>query len=145
MSGEALLDALLDALVPGDGRDLPAAGGLALGPRCRTVAEMVAGGTQALEEVLASLPADFITQSLEQRTFSLQALEAAAPDPFAQVVMAAYGAYYTDERVRAVLAGRFGYMDRPPQPEGHALAPFDPTLLARVVARGACWRPADGP
>ena len=138
----ARLTALLDTLLPGDGGDWPAAGALGLAARLQEVAGLSAGGTGALAEVLAALRADFAAQDAPTRTVALQALEAARPEAFERVVAAAYAAYYTDARVRAVLARRCGYADRPPQPEGHELPPFDPARLAGVQARGAGWREA---
>lgn len=144
MSGDAPLAALLDTLLPGDGAGWPAAGALGLGARCREVAGLSAGGAEALAMLLGALPEGFAGQGAAARTAALKALEAAQPEPFERVVAAAYGAYYTDPRVRAVLARRTGYADRPPQPDGHVLAPFDPALLAGVRARGAGWRRGDG-
>jgi hypothetical protein len=41
---------------------------------------------------------------------------------------------------RDLIARLTGYPNRPPQPEGYALEPFDESLLAAVRARGPIWR-----
>jgi hypothetical protein len=140
MSG--VLVALLDTLLPGDGGEWPAAGALGLAVRCREVAALSGGGVAALAEVLAALPEGFAEQDAESRAAALRAVEAARPEAFERVLAAACGAYYTDARVQAVLARRTGYADRPPQPEGHILAPFDDALLVGVRARDKGWREA---
>ena len=132
--------ALLNTLLPGDGADWPAAGDLGLAPRMAEMAALAPGGPEALDWVLGALPADFARHTQDAREDALRALEAAQPDRFGQVVTAAYNAYYTDPRVRDLIARLTGYPNRPPQPEGYALEPFDESLLAAVRARGPIWR-----
>jgi hypothetical protein len=71
---------------------------------------------------------------------ALKTLEASEPDAFATLILYAYGAYYTDTRVRAVVEQRTGYPARPPQPEGYELPPFDERLLEKVKQRPPFWR-----
>lgn len=135
------LVALLDTLLPGDGGDWPAAGAHGLAPRLAEMAGALPGGREALAEVLGALPAGFAEAGAEAREAAMTGIEAARPEAVALVVTAAYDVYYTDPGVRAVIARVTGYEARPPQPEGHALPPFDASLLDAVRARGPLWRP----
>ena len=133
------LVAVLDTLLPGEG-EWPSAGALGLAARVREGAELVPGGAEGVAAVLAALPPEFTALPPEGRAGALAAQEAATPEPFERLVSEAYTAYYTDARVRAVLASLADYADRPPQPEGHALPPFDPARLSAVAARAPFWR-----
>lgn len=131
---------LLDTLLPGDGADWPAAGAHGLADRLAEMAALAPGGPEALAEVLEALPADFAQGAQETRDEVLRGIEAAQPEAFASVVTAAYNAYYTDPHVRDVIERLTGYENRPPQPDGYDLPPFDETLLEPVKARGPIWR-----
>lgn len=137
---DRLLTALLDTLLPGDDRDWPAAGTHGLGQRTCEIAAMTPGGAAALETILAALPTDFPVRDEDSRAALLGELEAQSPDAFSRVVTAAYSAYYTDPAIRAVVERVTGYPDRPPQPRGYDLEPFDESLLDQVKARGPIWR-----
>lgn len=134
------LACLLDTLLPGDGADWPAAGALDLARRAWDLAGEAPGGHRALETVLARLPDGFTALPAHAREAALAMIEAADPDAFAQVVAAAYSAYYTDPAIRAVIERLTGYENRPPQPDGYRLDPFDESLLDAVKARGPIWR-----
>ncbi len=137
------LTIVLDRLLPGDAeRGWPAAGSLGLAATARRLAED-RDDTGALEATLAVLPEDFDTAPDAAQTAALAALEAAEPDAFARLLLYAYGAYYTDARVRAVVEARTGYPARPPQPEGYDLPPFDDSLLETVRQRAPFWRRTD--
>ena len=135
--------ALLDTLLPGDGTDWPAAGAHGLGARMTELAAGIPDGTEALATVLEALPEGFIAMTPEDREEALRAIEADMPGPFDAVVTAAYNAYYTDSAVRDVIERLTGYENRPPQPRGYTLEPFDESLLDAVKARGPIWRPVD--
>lgn len=125
---------LLDTLLPGDG-DFPPGG---------IVADSLAAHDRfgpVLRGVLARLPADFSAIAPDARTMVLQALETEAPQLFDRLVVGAYSLYYTHPAVAGVLARVTGYRAGPPQPGGHALAPFDPAMLAVPAARGPLYRP----
>ena len=113
----ALMDAVLGTLLPGEGA-WPSAGDLGL------AAEV---GAELGEDGVALLAA-------------LPAIEAARPAAFERLVAAAYTAYYVDARVRRVVEQETGYEDRPPQPLGYELEPFDEALLERQRARQPFWR-----
>jgi hypothetical protein len=76
---------------------------------------------------------------------ALRQAETAQPAAFERAVAAAYLAYYTAPAVRQVLARLTGYEDRPPQPLGYDLPPFDLALLDRQRARAPFWRDPDAP
>jgi len=135
-----LLPALLDTLLPGDGADWPAAGAHGVAARMDDLAAGAPGGSEALAAVLEALPADFESRPPEDRETLLRRIDADDPDRFARVVTAAYNAYYTDPAVRDVIERLTGYENRPPQPLGYDLPPFDESLLDAVKARGPIWR-----
>lgn len=141
MTEADLLRALLDTLLPGDGGDWPAAGSHGLAETMRDMSHLRGDGKEALETVLAKLPEGFAAQSAEDREDQLARIESAEPEAFGAVVVAAYNAYYTDPAVRDTIERLCGYENRPPQPLGYDLPPFDERLLAEVKARGPIWRP----
>jgi len=132
---DTMLDAVLATLLPGDG-PWPEAGSLALGGAAR--AEL---GT-TWDRLRGALPEDFAMRDASAREAVLRGLEAAASVDFERLIVVAYTAYYTDARVRAVLARETGYEDRPPQPLGYALEPFDERLLETQLRRAPFWREA---
>jgi hypothetical protein len=143
----ALLTAVLDRLVPAHA-GLAGAGGL--------------GGAAVLERTLAASPAlrrlffegllaidlqsashgvtaparGFAASSPDEQDAVLRAVEAILPAFFAALVDHAYRGYYTRPEVHRLI----GHASRPPQPLGHHLPPFDPTLLARQRERLPFWR-----
>lgn len=137
MTGVAqTLTAALDVLVPGDS-DFPAAGGLGL------AADLLAHdrfGTTS-RELAAALPEGFAGLDAAARTAALRALEAAQPALFGAAIVGVYSLYYTRPEVAAVIERVSGYAARPPQPQGHDLAPFDPALVAVPAARAPRYRP----
>ena len=126
----ALLVAVLDRLLPPNG-DFAGAGGLGL------AAQVPASAAQP---ILAALPADFLALDAAAQVAALQAVEAANRLGFHELVRFAYVAYYRDSRVLARIELATGYPDRPPQPLGYELEPFDESLLDVVKARGPQYR-----
>lgn len=141
MTAHDLLVVLLDTLLPGDGADWPAAGQHGLAAKTRDMAALQPGGPDALGDMLAMLPADFAARDQADRETALQRIENDRPETFDRVVTAAYNAYYTDPGIRDVIERLTGYENRPPQPLGYELPPFDESLLDQVRARGPIWRP----
>lgn len=134
------LTIVLDRLLPGDpGAGWPAAGTLGLADKARQMAAE-RGDADRLAGVLAALTADFDEGSEAGQVAALKALEADQPDAFDLLILYAYGVYYTDARVRDVVEARTGYPNRPPQPEGYELPPFDERLLDKVKERPPFWR-----
>ena len=127
--------ALLDALLPGDGRFPPAS---ALG-----LADLLAGHPRfggLLAPVLALLPPDFDQQDSAGRHAALQSIEQAAPEPFSALLTGAYSLYYSHPTVAAVIADQMGHAPGPPQPRGHDLEPFDPALVGGPLLRAKGFR-----
>jgi len=133
------LSAVLDTLLPGDGATWPSAAALGLASRTRALFE-TSPEADAVERLLAGLPADFVNAPVAGRESELAAAETHQPAAFEALLIAAYNAYYTDTRVRDVIAEVTGYPNRPPQPEGYDLPPFDDSLLDPVRARAPFWR-----
>jgi hypothetical protein len=127
-----VIGALLNTLLPGDGA-------FAAADTLPGLAERLAA---AAAPVLSALPDGFAAMSPQAREASLRAIEAVEPLSFERLVAAAYLAYYTAPAVQAVLQRDHGYAARPPQPDGHALPPFDEALLARQKQRAPFWRKA---
>lgn len=130
MTSEALLTSVLDMLVP-PRAEVAGAGGLGLAGQIPAA---------VAEPVLAALPEGFAALDAAGRTAALQAVEAASPEAFAELVRQTYIAYYRDKRVLARIEQATGYAARPPQPEGYQIEPFDPSLLDVVKARGPQYR-----
>jgi len=114
-STEALLPALLGALLPGNG-EWPSAGET-------HVATFMAGRVSELPDVARALaavrdvlPSDFASRAFDARTAVLRDVETRLPDAFTLVVTEAYRGYYTDPRVLAVIERKTRYPARPPQP-----------------------------
>jgi len=128
-----LMDAVLGTLLPGEGA-WPSAGRLGLA--ADVGAELGEDGAA----MLAALPEGFAALGADAREEALRAVEASRPAAFERLVAAAYTAYYVDARVRRVIEPETGYEDRPPQPLGYALEPFDEALLERQRARQPFWR-----
>lgn len=141
----ALLRAVLDAVVPPNGA-LPGAGGLGVD----AVIDRALAQAPALRRLFLDGLADLAVASRREtdRDFAaladvdrervVRAVEEARPAFVAALVEHAYRGYYTHPDVHAAI----GYATRPPQPLGHALAPFREELLAVQLRRAPFWRPA---
>ena len=66
----------------------------------------------------------------------LRHVEGASPRFFEALVSQVYQGYYSHPTVVRLL----GLEVRPPQPLGHTLPPFDPTLMRSMSQRGALYR-----
>lgn len=126
--------ALLDTLLPGDA-DFPKGSRIA---RALLAHDRFAAPTEAIR---AALPPGFATLAPGQRIAQLQAIEQKNPDTFSAMIVGCYSLYYTDLAVTSVLARLTGHSGAAPQPTGHALAPFDPAMLAIPAARAPLYRP----
>lgn len=125
--------ALLDTLLPGD-TDFPKGSRIA---RALLAHDRFAAPVQAIR---AALPPDFANLPEPDRIAQLQEIEAKNP-AFSAMIVGAYSLYYTDLAVTSVLARLTGHSGTAPQPTGHALAPFDPAMLAIPAARQPLYRP----
>ncbi|MCX7301271.1 MAG: hypothetical protein NTX73_13030 [Rhodobacterales bacterium] len=126
--------ALLDTLIPGDA-DFPAGGRIAT-----ALAAHDRFGPQ-LAAILDLLPPNFRDADPDTRFATLTALESAHPEAFGALIVAAYSLYYTDPAVIRVIGRLTGHSAAPPQPQGHALPPFDPAMVAIPAARPPLYRP----
>lgn len=134
------LTIVLDRLLPGDpGTGWPAAGALGLAEKAHQMA-VERGDADRLATILQALPSGFDYASEDVQVAALKTLEADQPDDFDLLILYAYGVYYTDPRVRDVVEARTGYPNRPPQPQGYELPPFDGRLLDKVKQRPPFWR-----
>jgi gluconate 2-dehydrogenase subunit 3-like protein len=142
-SQRSLLVAVLNRIIPAE-ESAPAAGST--------------GAVEAIEAEVAASPGerrlfldgvsavDLVAWRTRDRGFPdleaddqdevLRAVEAENPSFFSFLVTRTYRAYYTNSSVLAAL----GIESRPPQPLGHSLPPFDPSLLARARERGTVYR-----
>jgi hypothetical protein len=125
---DPFLAALLSSLLPGDG-DWPSAVDTVVpvwfGARLGSVPTLAL----AVDWLRASLPPDFAVRTPAQRITDLQACEAKDAARFATVVNEAFNGYYIDPAVLGVIERKTGFPARPPQPMGHRLEPFDPSIL----------------
>lgn len=130
------VEALFDTLLPGD-ETYPAAsaaGAVAALSGHRRFADTV-------DQVLESLPSGFAGMDEERRMNALEKMERSNGELFSALLVAAYSLYYTRQPVLDAIEATNGYSPRPPQPHGHALAPFDPAMLAVPAARAPHYRP----
>ena len=141
----ALLAAVLDRLIPA--RDsLPGAGTLGVGDQIeRTLAvsprlrRLVIDGLAEIGLASGqSAGRDFGELDGAARDEVLRRVEAARPAFFVALVEHAYRGYYVLPDVHAAI----GFEHRPPQPLGHRLDPFDPSLLELQRKRAPFWRRA---
>ncbi len=138
MTDASVLSAVFATILPGD--DLyPSAGLLPLGERAPTYPHFA----PAIAGTLNALPADFAALNQSSQTAILRDLEAARPELFSAFVTAAYSLYYSDKTVLGVIAEAENYTPRSPQPEGYALKPFDPAVVATPATHSPSWRPTE--
>lgn len=133
---DALLMAVLDALLPGDDG---AAGPAPLPPASRASLDLalLQPLAQPLLDRLAA--AEFLATGQAARVDMLRAVERSAPEAFRRFLDRLLAAYYQDPVVLAA----FGWRDEPPMPRGHALPGDDAAtlgLLDKVRKRGPIWR-----
>ena len=132
---QRLVGAVLDTLIP-SGNGLPPAADIAL-DFILNEAHVSPDFASHVEAILSHL-ADFTNLDATQREAALQQAQQHEPKALADLLRLTYAAYYTDPSVLDIL----GSERRPPQPLGHTLAPFDPSLLEGPRRRGKVWRDA---
>jgi hypothetical protein len=133
----AILTALLDILIPGDGT-FPAPSQLDLAD-AMTIHERF--GAMAARMVEA-LPVNFDAMSKDEQVESIRRIEAEAAAIFDPFMVGLYSLYYVHPSVLAAVEETSGYAARAPQPDGYSLKPFDPAILAIPAARGPQYRDA---
>lgn len=139
----ALLSAILDRLIPREG-GRAGAGESGVGDYVeRTLAVSASLRRRILDGLVEvdlasnrSTGRGFEGLDPEMQDAVLRAVELTDPPWFAALISHAYRGYYTLARVHAAI----GYESRPPQPLGHTLPPFDPSLLDLQRSREPFWR-----
>jgi hypothetical protein len=134
-ASRVILSAALDVLLPGDAT-FPAASAVALAERLLDQPFLAEASLPAADR----LGLAFVEQDPAARIEAVAALERAEPALFGRFLTAAYSGYYTTPAVLEVVEKVSGYAAHPPQPEGYALPPFDPALLAVPAARAPNYR-----
>ncbi len=142
----ALLGAVLDRLLPGDGT-MPAAGDTAAAAAVdRYLAESpalrppVLAALARIRVAAAGHPDGFAGLDGDGRDGVLRSVETDAPDAFDALLVQAYTGYYSDIVVQRALG-----LPSPLQPTGYPAmmqAPFDERRLDRVRATAKPWRTA---
>jgi len=143
VSDPTFLTTLVDTLLPGGafahGVTLPAASDLKidlllenwLGDQHAEIAKAV--------ECIATHAGDeaaFASADVATRASVISVAQKEHSAAVATLISQCLTAYYEHPRVIEA----FGWASAPPQPAGHALAPFDVNLLEPVRARGHIWR-----
>ena len=138
-----LLAAVLNRIIPAEG-NAPGAGNVGAGEAIE--ADIAASPEERRLFLDGVSEVDLVAWRTRDRGFLdleegardevLRAVEAENPSFFSFLVTRTYRAYYTNPVVLAAL----GIESRPPQPLGHSLPAFDPSLLARARERGPVYR-----
>jgi hypothetical protein len=136
------LSAVVDTLLPGDHAASPLPTGTAAGV-AKKLEDVVAGPNRAPHDVVLQAIASaargeeaFLQADAAGRIASVRRVEAEMPGPFHALVALVVQDYYEAEAVLLAM----GWRAEPPQPQGHALPPFDEALLEPVRRRGRMWR-----
>jgi hypothetical protein len=133
----AILTALLDILIPGDGT-FPAPSQLALSDAMASHERFGAMAARMVE----ALPVNFDAMSKDEQVESIRRIEAEAAPVFDPFMVGLYSLYYVHPSVLAAVEETSGYAARAPQPDGYSLKPFDPAIVAIPAAREPHYRDA---
>ena len=135
-----LISAILDRLIPAND-DLPSAGRMGLEGEvlrlARNQQQFHERFTNALGTFCSTNP-NFTTSPAELQDEMLRSFETVHPDAFRTFLDISYIVYYKDSRVHK----RLGWENRPPQPEGYPMAPWDESVLKNIRKRKPFWRKA---
>jgi hypothetical protein len=141
--GRALLRSMLNCIVPAHA-ELAGAGDMDVG----TSIERTLAGSVWLRRLMldglneVTIIADrqtglaFVDLDAARQTTVLETVEESHPSFFAALVEHTYRGYYAIAAVQSAV----GFEPRPPQPDGHSLPPFDPSLLDQQRQRAPFWR-----
>jgi hypothetical protein len=137
------LSAVVDTLLPGDDHPPELPTGTAAGVAARLAAHLVAGRDRARHEAVLGAIASaargeeaFLRAAAAERIDTLRRVEAEMRGPFQALLALVLQDYYEAEAVLLAM----GWRAEPPQPQGHALPPFDEALLKPVRRRSRMWR-----
>ena len=139
---QALLDAILDRLIPAQG-EMPGAGqaGTAsyldgIAGESPRLARLFSGGLRSVEAASAARRSNFVEMAENQRDAVLREIESDETEFFETLLMHTYNGYYSNPQVVEAL----GLEPRPPQPRGHTVEFGDFSSLGAVVDRGVVYR-----
>ena len=144
-SQRELMAEVLDQIVPREG-ELPGAGELGVAEHLDTIASEVPSlrrlfseGLRAIEMTSLMMHSkEFPAMQDEAKAAVLRQVESEHPAFFQTLVHHTYGGYYTSPKTIRLL----GLEERPPQPGGYLMEPFDLRLLENVRKRGKLYREA---
>jgi len=139
----SLLVAVVDRIIPAEG-SAPGAGRMGAGEALEAEVATSASERRSFLDGLSAIglaawrtyDRAFVDLDGSSQDEVLRAVESEEPSFFSFLVSRTYRAYYSNPDVLAAL----GIDARPPQPLGHTLPPFDPSLLARARERGPIYR-----
>lgn len=137
---EEWLTAVLNSIIPGDGRDWPAAGDHGIGTKVLDFLQLKKDGMDCIGQVFSTCGSDFCNIDCTLQAERLSNVEASKPEAFETLLVATYNMYYTDPEIRQIIERLTGYEARPPQPLGYEMEPFDEKLLDTVRKRKPFWR-----
>lgn len=140
---QAVLRAVLNRIIPAEG-DFSGAGDLDVASAVERELTSSSKLRRVLLDGLAeitlaawrSADGDFAGLSPERQDEVLKTVEQACPSEFDALVASTYRGYYVHPTILRLV----GAAKQPPQPEGYALPPFDPSLLENVRQRGPVYR-----
>lgn len=137
------LSAVVDTLFPGDDAAPPLPSATAAGVARKLADRLAAAQDGALHEnVLKAIASAargeeaFARGDARARIAAVARVEVELRGPFQALMSLLSQDYYEAEAVLLAM----GWRTEPPQPDGHALPPFDPALLEPVKRRGRMWR-----
>jgi hypothetical protein len=134
----AFLQAVVDTLLPGLPAE-PGYGALPSGTEAGVALDPDAAGARPALEAIGARAGGydaFIQAAEAARVDIIAVVERELPAAFLALLKPLFTDYYEKDAVLVALGWRPG----PPQPQGHALAPFDPRLLEQVKGRRKLWR-----
>ena len=133
-----LISAILDRLIPAN-EDLSSAGQMGLEDEVLRLARKQhrfhRRFTRALNKFYSTSP-NFTSESAEFQDEILRSFETDHPSSFRTLLDITYIVYYKDSRVHK----RLGWENRPPQPGGYPMAPWDESVLKNIRNRKPFWR-----
>lgn len=138
----ALMKAVLNCLIPARA-ELPGAGDLDVAASIERTLSAAPALRRLVLDTLAEIA--IVAARRTDRSFGeldsaaqaavLEEVELTSPASFVALIDHAYRGYYTLPRVHQAVG-----FERPPQPLGHHVRPFDPALLERQRDRPPFWR-----
>ena len=135
---EDVLSAMLDRLIP-TVDDLLPAGQMGLATDVIRLAgrqDRFWGLFSRAMEAFVSQNPSYVVLDDDEQDRALRLFEADSPGYFRVLLDIAYIVYYKDSAVNQ----RIGWEGRPPQPDGHVMAPWDESVLEKIRKRTPFWR-----